>query len=99
MATKTFKIGESCKGGVITVKTTKTKAIIIAKNWDTSQGYNRGSNQSNAKEWDRLEVNINKQDAEKDLQAFLWDLTTSYYTDQVMEWFRSKVTFNSSFHW
>ena len=31
MATKTFKIGEYCKGGVITVETTAKKVTIIAK--------------------------------------------------------------------
>jgi hypothetical protein len=46
MATKTFKIGESCKGGVITIETTKTQVNVIAKEWDSSKGYNKGSDQS-----------------------------------------------------
>jgi hypothetical protein len=99
MATKTFKIGESCRGGIITAKTTKSKAIVIAKEWDMSQGTNRGSNQSNAKEWDRLEVDINDSDAYQKLREYLWDLTTSYYTDQVLNWFENKVTFKNSFSW
>ena len=31
MATKTWKIGEYCKGGVITIETTKTQFKVIAK--------------------------------------------------------------------
>jgi len=99
MATKTFKLGEVCKGGIITVQTTKTKAIIIAKEWDYSKGSNRGSDQSNAKEWDRLEVNLNSTTARKDLENFLWNLTTSYHTDKIIKWFESKVEFKSEFSW
>lgn len=38
MATKTFKIGEYCKGGIITVETKGSTVHIIAKEWDYSQG-------------------------------------------------------------
>ena len=96
MATKTFKIGEYCKGGIITVETTSTKAIVIAKDWDMSLGTRRGSDQSNAKEFDRVEVDINSGTAERDLMEFLLDLTTSYYTDQVLEWFKTKITFKTN---
>lgn len=99
MATKTFKIGEYCKGGVITVETTASKVTIIAKEWDTSAGYSKGSNQSNAKEWNRLEVSTSSSDAERKLDWFLFDLTTSYYADQVMEWIKTKVKFKSEFDW
>ena len=95
MATKTFKIGEYCKGGVITVEATAKKVTIIAKEWDASQGYSKGSNQSNAKEWNRLEVSTNSSDAENKLMWFLFDLTTSYYTDQILEWVRTKTKFTS----
>ena len=61
MATKTFKIGEYCKGGVITVETTAKKVAVIAKDWDFSAGSKKGSNQSNAKEWNRLEVSTTDQ--------------------------------------
>lgn len=30
MATKTWKLGEVCRGGVITIETTKTQVKIIA---------------------------------------------------------------------
>lgn len=99
MATKTFKIGEYCKGGVITVETTASKVTIIAKEWDTSKGFNKGSDQSNAKEWNRLEVSTSDSQAQSKLDWFLFDLTTSYYTDQIMEWVKTKVKFKSEFDW
>jgi hypothetical protein len=99
MATKTFKIGECCKGGIITAETTATSVTIIAKEWDYSQGSKRGSNQSNAKEWDRLEVNINEDNARRKVDNFLNDLTTSYYSDQVLKWVETKITFPNTFSW
>ena len=95
MASKTWKLGEVCRGGVITVEATAKKVTIIAKEWDTSQGFSKGSNQSNAKEWNRLEVSTNSSDAENKLMWFLFDLTTSYYTDQILEWVRTKTKFTS----
>ena len=96
MATKTFKIGEYCKGGVITIETTKTQVKVIAKEWDTSKGYSKGSDQSNAKEWNRLEVNLSSSDAESKVNWFLFELTTSYYTDVILDWIKTKVTFNKN---
>jgi hypothetical protein len=95
MASKTWKLGEVCKGGVITVEATAKKVTIIAKEWDFSQGFSKGSNQSNAKEWNRLEVSTSSSDAENKLMWFLFDLTTSYYTDQILEWVRTKTKFTS----
>jgi hypothetical protein len=91
MATKTFKIGESCQGGVITAIATKTKVTIIGKQWDYSTGSNRNSDQSNAKEFTRLEVDPKDTYAFRKLDNFLCDLTTSYYTDKVIEWIETKV--------
>ena len=95
MATKTFKIGEYCKGGVITIETTKTQVKVIAKEWDTSKGFSKGSDQSKAKEWNRLEVNLASSDAERKIDFFLFDLTTSYYTGEIMDWIKTKVEFNN----
>lgn len=96
MATKTFKIGEYCRGGVITIETTKTQVKVIAKEWDYSKGSSKGSDQSNAKEWNRLEVNLASSDAESKVDWFLFDLTTSYYTDVILDWIKTKVTFNDN---
>jgi hypothetical protein len=86
MASKTFKLGEYAKGGVISVIATKTKVTVIGKEWDTSEGYSKGSDQSNAKEFTRIEVDKNDIDAERKLNNFILDLTTSYYTDKIMEY-------------
>ena len=99
MATKTFKIGEYCKGGVITVETTAKKVTVIAKEWDSSKGFSKGSDQSKAKEWNRLEVSTTDGDAKSKIDWFLFDLTTSYYVDEVMKWIDSKVSFKSEFEW
>jgi hypothetical protein len=93
---KTFKIGEYCKGGVITVEASKRTVTIIAKDWDMSQGTRRSSNQSNAKEFDRIEVFTSSNYAERELNNFLHDLTTSYYAGQVMDWIKSKTTFTGN---
>jgi hypothetical protein len=95
MATKTWKLGEVCKGGIITAIATKTKVTIIAKEWDFSKGSNKGSDQSNAKEWNRLEVNTNGSDAESKVDWFLFDLTTSYYAGEVMDWIKTKTSFTN----
>jgi hypothetical protein len=99
MATKTFKIGEYCKGGVITVETTAKKVAVIGKIWDYSKGSTKGSDQSKAKEFTRLEVMVDEPDARSKVDWFLFDLTTSYYADEVMKWIESKVSFKSEFNW
>jgi hypothetical protein len=98
MATKTFKIGEYCRGGVITIETTKTQVKVIAKEWDTSKGYNKGSDQSGAKEWNRLEISLSDSGAERKVDDFLQDLTTSYYAGEVLDWIKTKVTFKNNWY-
>ena len=98
MATKTFKIGEYCRGGIITIETTKTQVKVIAKEWDTSKGYNKGSDQSGAKEWNRLEISLSDSDAERKVDDFLQDLTTSYYAGEVLDWIKTKVTFKNNWY-
>jgi len=92
MATKTWKIGERCIGGIITAVTKKDVVTIISKEWDMSAGTKKSSNQSNAKERDRLEVNL--------VTTFMWEielanyieqLSTHYHADEIVNWVRSKV--------
>ena len=97
MATKTWRLGEVCRGGVITVTTTKNTVLVQAKEWDTSKGYSKGSDQSQAKEWNRLEVNLSDRDAESKADWFLFDLTTSYWAGEIMDWIKTKVKFKSEF--
>jgi len=99
MAKKTWKLGEVCRGGIITVETKENKVTIIGKEWDFAAGSNRGSNQSNAKEWTRLEVNAEWSEATRELTGFLQDLTTSYYTDNIMKWIESKTKLTKKMFW
>lgn len=99
MAKKTFKIGEYCRGGIITVETSGKKIAVIGKDWDMSQGTQRGSNQSNAKEWTRLEVQADSSDAYRELDNFLNDLTSSYYADVIIKFIESKVELKPRFGW
>lgn len=102
MATKTFKLGEICRGGVITVNTKGNVATIIGKEWDFSTGTRKSSNQSNAKEFTRLEVDfndINVGEACKKASRFLRHLTTDYHTGLVMEWIGTKVKTKSIMFW
>ena len=89
--TKTFKIGECCKGGVITVEITGKIIVIIGKDWDTSAGFSKNSDQSKAKEFTRGSVVATEQNAHMKIMNFLEDLTTHYYASQVMDWIKTKV--------
>lgn len=91
MHTKTWNIGEYAKGGVITVEINENNVAIIGKIWDTSKGWNKNSDQSNAKEFIRREQNIMTYNGEWILNSFLCDLTTSYYADIIMTWIKSKL--------
>ena len=91
MATKTFKIGEYAKGGVITAEVNGKTITVIGKEWDYSQGTRKSSNQSKAKEFIRREFNAESSECRWNLESFLNELTTSYYTSTIMEWIETKV--------
>lgn len=88
---KTWKIGEYAKGGVISVEINTNQIAIIGKEWDSSQGYRKSSNQSNAKEFTRITIAKNDSDAQNKMFFFLTDLTTAYYADTIIEWIKSKI--------
>lgn len=94
---KTWKIGEYAKGGVISVEIDSTfrngnVVTIIGKEWDSSQGYKKNSNQSNAKEFTRDTFHSSyDSDAERKMFFFLTDLTTAYYADNIIQWIKSKI--------
>lgn len=92
MATKTFKIGEYCAGGIITVQTGTKKVTVIQKQWDYSK-----AGQKKAEELDRVEVTTDEGNARSQVLQFLEDITTSYYAGKVLEYIESKVTFKP--HW
>jgi len=99
-ATKTFKLGEVCKGGIITVEINGWAGDLIAvigKEWDMSKGTRKSSDQKNAKEFTRKEVKTTDIGAERTLDFFLCDLTTSYYAGQILDWIKTKVKFQAEF--
>ena len=98
-ATKTWKIGEYMKGGVLTVEVNGENIAIIAKDWDTSTGYSKGSNQSGAKEFDRETFLSTDSNVERKMMDFLEDLTTHYYASTVVDWIKSKVTLGANKGW
>ncbi len=99
MAKKTFKIGERCKGGIITAEVKGKTISVIAKDWDFSAGSNKGSNQSNAKEFDRETNQADGDDTHRNIMNFLNDLTSCYYADKVMEWIELQVEVKPAFGW
>lgn len=102
MATKTFKIGEYCRGGIITATVSGKTITLILKDWDYSTGSNKSSDQSNAQELERRTIEINSSksdDPYRSLLEILTDWTTSYYAEEVIEWIQTKVTFNRSLFW
>lgn len=99
MKTKTFKIGEYCKGGIITVEIHDDTIIVIGKDWDYSTGTRRNSNQKNAKEWTRFSIKNWEADVEWKLDLFIVNLTTSYYTDQILTWIKSQINLDTQSFW
>lgn len=91
MTTKTFKIGEYCKGGVLTVEIRGKIITVIGKDWDFKAGSTKSSDQSNAKEFTRGTVESTDPQAYRKLYDFLSDLTTHYYAEQVIDWIISKT--------
>lgn len=93
--TKTWKIGEYAKGGIITIEITGNKIDVICKDWDYSKGSNKGSDQSGAKELSREVVEADKPNAYRTLLDTLCELTTSYYADEIGTWIAGQVKFTS----
>jgi hypothetical protein len=91
MAKKTFKIGEVCQGGVITVIVTGKVITIIGKEWDFSTGSRKSSNQSNAKEFTRGTVTATERNADYKIENFICNLATSYWSDTILKWIKTKV--------
>ena len=99
MKSKTWKLGEVCQGGVITVEITNTEVSVIAKEWDMSAGSNKSSNQSNAKEFNRRTVKNDGYGAYYKLDEFLNELTTSYHSGEIMSWIDSNVKLSKEYIW
>ena len=94
--THTWKIGERCRGGIITVEITGKVIVVIGKEWDHSAGDRRSSNQSNAQEFTRGTVTADEHNVRMKLRDFLNDLTDHYHSEKVLEWIESKVQLHQS---
>lgn len=94
MQTKTWKIGEYAKGGIITVQITGKVVIVIGKEWDFSAGSTRSSNQDNAKEFTRGTADTTDPSFLNKLDNFLNDLTSCYWTGKITDWIKSKLIKN-----
>jgi hypothetical protein len=97
--TKTWKLGEICQGGVVTVEVTGQKIAIIGKEWDFSTGSRKSSDQSKAQEFTRLEVEANEYNAERQVLNFLGDLMHSWAADEIAKWIGTQVTYTSNNFW
>lgn len=97
--TKTYKIGEYCQGGIITVQITGKVITIIGKEWDFSKGSRKSSDQSNAQEFTRGTTDSTDEQAKRKILEFLCELTTSYYADQILEWIETKVKLYKPLFW
>jgi len=91
MATKTFKIGEYARGGIITAEVKGTKVTIIGKEWDFSASSTRGASQKNAKEFTRTTIDVRNTYACNQLQDFLCDLTSYNWAEKVINWIETKT--------
>ena len=91
MASKTFKIGEYAKGGIITAEVKGTKVTIIGKEWDFSAGSTRGASQKNAKEFTRETIDARDTYAYNQLRDFLCDLTSIGWANNVLDWIETKT--------
>lgn len=99
MAKKTWKLGEVCNGGIITVETKGNIITVIGKEWDYSKGTRRGSDQSGAKEFCRLEDDAEVSGADRRISEYLNDLTTSYHAGNIMEWIEANTKLNKRMFW
>lgn len=88
--TKTWKIGEYSKTGIITINVSKKTITVIEKEWDYSKGSSKGSNQSQARIVNENEVE-NKPGAYHILYNILSDNTTHYYADTILKWIETKT--------
>lgn len=98
MATKTFKLGEVCRGGIITIETKGKQIDVIGKDWNHANG-GRRSQQKNNKEWTRLTVQSGDENAQREIDDFLNDLTTSYHSGKIMDWIKTKIEFDNPSFW
>jgi hypothetical protein len=82
MAKKTFKIGEYAIGGIIAVEIVGKIIEIKVLDYFTKKELSRCSTFSQAF------------GSERKIDDFLNEVTTSYYTDKIMEWIKLNTMLN-----
>ena len=84
-AKKTFKIGEYCKGGIISVEIQGKIITVIGK-------------EMSGKEFTRGTAESDDPGVRRKLFMFISDLTSAYYTDKVIDWIATKVEIPKGFY-
>jgi len=85
MAKKQFKIGECAVGGIIAVEITGKVIQVKALDYNSKKEVSTGS------------VMSDERQAQWKLDNYLNDLTTSYYAGKVLDWIKTKVSFDYMF--
>jgi hypothetical protein len=85
MAKKQFKIGECAVGGIIAVEITGKVIQVKALDYYSKKEVQTGS------------VMSDEHQAQWKLDSFLNDLTTSYYAGKVLDWIKTKVSFDYTY--
>lgn len=98
-STHTWKLGEVCTGGIITVNIEDSKVRLILKEWDYSTGSRRSSDQSKAEVLEHVTYNAEDHNAYREMIEQLGMWTTSYHAEKVMEWVMTKVNIRKSLFW
>lgn len=81
MKTKQFKIGECAIGGIVKVTINKSSIVIQAIDYFSKE----------------IILNnefTNTQDSFWEMKEYVWNITTSYYTDKIMEYITENSTIN-----
>lgn len=98
-STHTWKIGEYCKGGIITANINGKDITLLLKEWDYSKGSRRSSDQTNAKVIETERMHADSVSVQRDLADVLCDWTTSFYADEIIKWIETKVNLYKSLFW
>ena len=82
-AKKTFKLGEHCIGGIIEAQTDNNNNVIIT-----------------VKDYDSKKILHNDSFTNEDLLAdYLFEMTSSYFTEQIIDWIKTKISLTKHDLW
>jgi hypothetical protein len=78
MAKKQFRIGECAVGGIIAVKTEGRNVQVDALDYNTKKPV-----------LNPLALCVNDDNDLHGIECYLWEITTSYYADKIINWIKS----------